>query len=315
MTVRIGFVFPGQGSQSVGMGREWAEQYPAARRVFEEADQVLGLSLAELCWQGPEEDLQLTANTQPALLTVSIAILRVLQDLGIRPSVVAGHSLGEYSALVAANCLDLKTALTLVRQRGEAMQQAVPVGEGAMAAILGLAAEEVEKAVDEAAGTEICSIANYNAPGQIVIAGHTQAVERAVGICKDRGARRAVLLPVSAPFHCSLMAPAREHMTPALEGAAFKDPTLPVVSNIDARPVQTAEEARQALRRQIDGPVRWIESVEWMVGEAEVDLFLEVGSGKVLTGLNRRIAPSTKTLSLSEPGGLAKVQERLAESV
>ena len=314
MNRRIAFVFPGQGSQSVGMGKDWAKRYPVARQVYREADEILGFSLSDLCWLGPEEELQLTANTQPALLATSVAILRVVQDHGLEAIAVAGHSLGEYSALVAAGSIDFESALQLVRRRGLAMQEAVPVGQGSMAAILGLEAAAVRQAASEASGDEICSVANYNAPGQIVIAGHIGAVERAVEVCKERGARRAVLLPVSAPFHCSLMAPARKVLTPFLERASFSDPSIPAICNIDARPVKTGAEAQDALRRQIDGPVRWIESVEWMAGEADADLFAEVGPGKVLMGLNRKITPQIKTISLSEPTGLEKLQERLGES-
>lgn len=314
MTMKLAFIFPGQGSQSVGMGRSWADQFPVARQTFAEADDHLGFPLSDLCWNGPENDLQLTANTQPALLAAAVAVHRVIHEMGIEPAIVAGHSLGEYSSLVAAGGLEFGDALQLVRRRGEAMQKAVPVGQGSMAAILGLDAAEVQSAVAEAAGDEICVVANYNAPGQIVIAGHAQAVERAIQRCKDRGARRAVLLPVSAPFHSPLMAPARESLTPFLEATDFSDPEVPVVCNIDAVPVTTANQAREALRRQIDGPVRWVESVEWMARQAGTELFLEMGPGKVLTGLNRRIAPEIKTISLSEPEGLVKLQERLGES-
>lgn len=312
---RVAFVFPGQGSQSVRMGQAWAEKYPIARQAFAQADETLGFPLTKLCWDGPEEELQLTANTQPALLATSIAILRVIRELDVEPVMVAGHSLGEYSALVAADGLEYPEALQLVRRRGEAMQEAVPVGEGSMAAILGLEADAVMAVASEAAGDQICTVANYNAPGQIVIAGHTEAVERAVELCKEEGARRALLLPVSAPFHSPLMAPARESLAPFLKRATFTNPEVPVVTNIDARPALTGDETRDALRRQIDGPVRWVESVEWMVAEGGADLFVEVGPGKVLTGLNRRIAPQIKTISLSEPEGLAKLQERLGESI
>jgi len=297
------------------MGRAWARQYPVARRAFAEADEILGLSLSDLCWRGPEEELQLTANTQPALLATSVAILRVLQEKGIDSVGVAGHSLGEYSALVASGCLEYGEALRLVRRRGEAMQEAVPVGQGSMAAILGLDASDVLAATELASGDEVCTVANYNAPGQIVIAGHTRAVEHAVELCQERGARRAVLLPVSAPFHCPLMAPARERLTPFLEQASFADPEVPVVCNIDAQPIRTGDQARDALRRQIDGPVRWDESIAFMAAEQRTDLFVEVGPGKVLTGLNRRISPQIKTISLSEPEGLDKLQERLGESL
>jgi [acyl-carrier-protein] S-malonyltransferase len=312
--MRVGFIFPGQGSQIVGMGRDLAESFPIARETFTEADETLDFSLSKLCWQGPEADLQLTANTQPALLATSVAALRVIQETGIEPVAVAGHSLGEYSALVAAGALGFADALKLVRRRGEAMQEAVPVGQGSMAAILSLDAEDVQAAVEEAAGNEVCSIANYNAPGQIVIAGHTGAVERAVQLCQAKGARRAVLLPVSAPFHCSLMAPARESLTPMLTTTEFADPAIPVVCNIDARPVMEGDSARDAVRRQIDGPVRWSESMEWMAGEGGVEMFIEVGPGKVLTGLNRRIARQIKTIGMGGPEDLDRLQERTKET-
>lgn len=310
----VGFVFPGQGSQYVGMGQTWADESPVARQTFAEADDSLEFALSQLCWHGPEADLQLTANTQPALLATSIAVFRVLQEEGVNPIAVAGHSLGEYSALVAAGALEFGQALRLVRRRGEAMQEAVPLGEGSMAAILGLEAEDVRAATHEAAPGEVCSVANYNAPGQVVIAGQVQAVDRAVELCKAKGARRAVLLPVSAPFHCPLMAPARESLTPYLRQTNFQDPRVPVICNVDARPVGTADEAREALRRQIDGAVRWDDCVRWMASEEGTDLFVEVGPGKVLTGLNRRITPKIKTLPLGEPGGLVKLRARLEES-
>lgn len=313
MTPRIAFVFPGQGSQIVGMGQAWAGTHAIACQAFAEADDLLSLPLSELCWNGPEEDLQLTANTQPALLATSVAILRVLQERGIEPQVVAGHSLGEYTALVAAECLEYGDALQLVRRRGEAMQEAVPRGQGSMAAILGLDADAVLAAASQASGDGVCTVANFNAPGQIVIAGDTPAVERTVELCKDNGARRAILLPVSAPFHCPLMAPAREDLTPFLRQTTFADPRVPVVCNIDAEPVTKGEQARDALRRQIDGPVRWVESVEWMAAQGRVDLFVEVGPGKVLSGLNRRIAPQVKTISMDGPEELGKLEERLGE--
>jgi len=297
------------------MGQAWVERYPIARQTFAEADETLDIPLSALCWHGPEEDLQLTANTQPALLATAVAVLRVVQEMGVEPVAVAGHSLGEYSALVAAGSLDFGDALRLVRRRGEAMQEAVPVGQGAMAAILGLDADDVQTAASAASSEEICTVANLNAPGQIVIAGHTGAVQRAIDLCKEKGARRAILLPVSAPFHSPLMAPARASLAPFLQQAAFSDPGVPVVCNIDARPVMTGDQARDALTRQIDGPVRWAESVEWMAADGGAELFVEVGPGKVLTGLSRRIAPQIKTVSLSEPEGLEKLQERLDEPV
>ena len=316
---RIAFVFPGQGSQKVGMGREWAERSAAARRTFEEADAALGEPLSRLCWEGPEEELGLTANTQPAILTASVATLRALgeeEGLALEPAAVAGHSLGEYSALVAAGALDFTEAVVLVRRRGELMQRAVPAGVGAMAAILALSAEEVAAAVAEVAATaapgEVVCVANYNAPGQTVIAGHAAAVERACEAAKRRGAKKATLLDVSAPFHSPLMAPARDGMAPHLAAAGLTDPRVPVVVNVDARPVTSGEAARDALLRQIDGPVRWVESVELMEREMGIGLFLEIGPGTVLTGMIKRIAAEARTLALGEPKNLDKLRELLA---
>lgn len=315
---RLALVFPGQGSQKVGMGRAWAEASAAARRAFEEADAALGFPLARLCWEGPEEELGLTANTQPALLATSIAILRGMEEvLGEElpggmpvPVAVAGHSLGEYSALVAAGALDFAAALHLVRRRGELMQEAVPVGQGAMAAVIGLDTEATAalaaEAADPAAG-EVCAVANLNAPAQTVIAGHKPAVDRAVALAPQRGARKAKLLDVSAPFHSPLMRPAREAMAVLLEKADFRDPRVPVVTNVDAQPAATAAAARDALVRQIDSTVRWVESVAWMAGEAGVTTFLEVGPGSVLAGLVRRIAPGTTVAGVGDPEQLRKL--------
>jgi [acyl-carrier-protein] S-malonyltransferase len=316
---RIAFVFPGQGAQKVGMGREWAERSAAARRTFEEADAALGEPLSRLCWEGPEAELGLTANTQPAILTASVAVLRALGEedgLDLQPAAVAGHSLGEYSALVAAGALGFAEAVVLVRRRGELMQRAVPPGVGAMAAILALSAEEVAAAVAEvaadAAEGEVVSVANYNAPGQTVIAGHAGAVERACEAAMRRGARKATLLDVSAPFHSPLMAPARDGMAPHLAAAGLADPRVPVVVNVDARPVTTGEAARDALLRQIDGPVRWVESIEHMEREMGIGLFLEIGPGTVLTGMIKRIVSEAATLALGEPKNLDKLRELLA---
>ncbi len=314
MARRVALLFPGQGSQSVGMGREWAEESVVAKEVFAEADDVLGFALSELCWSGPEEELRLTANTQPALLATAIAIYRGANDLGFEPVAMAGHSLGEYSALVAAGSLQFEDALTLVRRRGEFMQEAVPVGEGAMAAILGLGSDEVAAVTAELTGEGVCTVANFNAPEQTVIAGHVGTVLAAMDRCKEKGARRAIQLPVSAPFHSPLMAPARRQLTPFLKGTSFSDPSVPVVCNIDAQPVVAGEAAQDALIRQIDGPVRWVESVAWMTGPMEADLFIEVGPGTVLTGLNRRNAPQATTLSLSRPADLGKLEEVLSQS-
>jgi len=295
------FVFPGQGSQKVGMGREWAERSAAAKSAFDEANEALGFDLATLCWEGPEEELQRTANTQPAILTVSVAIHRALVDEGVAmPGAMAGHSLGEYSAHVAAGTLSLADAVRLVRRRGELMQEAVPEGVGAMAAVLGLDAGEVVAIAAEAAQDEVCSVANFNSPEQTVIAGNRGAVERAMALAKERGAKRAIPLPVSAPFHCALMAPAREGLLPDLEATTFATPSVPVVVNVDARPVSEGAAARDALIRQVDGPVRWVESVRRLV-EMGGRRFVEVGPGAVLSGLIRRIDREAKATSVADP--------------
>ena len=304
----VAYVFPGQGSQRVGMGRALAETFPEARAVFEEADDTLGFALSELCFEGPEAELQLTANTQPAIVAASVAALRCYRARGLEtvpPDFVAGHSLGEYSALVAAGALQLGDALRLVRARGEAMQQAVPVGEGAMAAVLGLSVEDTAAVVAEAAQETggVCQLANLNAPGQIVIAGAGAAVERAMELAGEHGARRAIPLPVSAPFHCAMMTPARASMEPLIRDAQVADPGVPVVCNVDAERVTTADAARYALIRQIDGPVRWAESVTLMAAEG-VQSLVEFGPGKVLSGLARRIDRSLKVRAVAEPGDL-----------
>jgi [acyl-carrier-protein] S-malonyltransferase len=299
----LALLFPGQGSQFVGMGKELFEASPAAREVFEEADAALGFALSRLCFEGPEEELQRTANTQPAILTHSIAAWR---DLQARfpgriegAAFAAGHSLGEYSAEVAAGALSFAGAVRLVRQRGLFMQEAVPAGMGAMAAIVGLSPEDVDAACRESARGEVVSPANFNSPEQTVIAGHAGAVARACAACTARGAKRAIPLPVSAPFHCSLMAPARDRLRPLLDETRFADAAIPVVTNVDARPRSRGELLREALLAQVDAPVRWVESVRLLAREG-VDRAMEIGPGKVLSGLVRRIE---KGITVENYGG------------
>lgn len=303
------FVFPGQGAQAVGMGRDLAEAYPASRAVFEEVDEALGEKLSETIWEGPAEALTLTANAQPALMATSIAALRALEAEGIAgPDYVAGHSLGEYSALCAAGSLKLADAARLLRLRGQAMQEAVPVGEGAMAALLGLDLATAEAVAAEAAGSEVCEAANDNDPGQVVVSGHRGAVERALEIAKARGARRAVLLPVSAPFHCALMQPAAAAMETALMDVEISPPRVPLVANVTAGPVTDPDEIRRLLVRQVTGRVRWRESVEWMAG-AGVTRIIEVGAGKALSGMIRRIAKTIDTKPAGTAADVAALKE------
>src|SRR5216684_1958582 len=276
--MQTAFLFPGQGSQYAGMGRTLAERFPAARAVFEEADEALGFSLSELCFNGPEDQLKLTENTQPALLTVSTAALRVLSENGVRQDYVAGHSLGEYSALVAAGSLAFADAVRLVRKRGQYMQQAVPAGVGAMAALLKLPEGKLEGVLAEAAQGEVITAANLNSPDQIVIAGHTAAVGRAIELAKTAGARKAVLLPVSAPFHCPLMKPAQERLAVDLNAAEFRDLSMPLVNNWQARAITTGAEARQGLYEQVPNPVRWFDSIRWLAAQG-VTRCVEVGPG------------------------------------
>lgn len=307
---KIAFVFPGQGSQKVGMGKAWADASEVARATFQEADDALGFPLSRLCWEGPEEELNLTANTQPALVAASIAVLRAISELApeLAPVALAGHSLGEYSALVAAGSLGFADALRLVRRRGELMQEAVPVGKGAMAAIIGMDAETIAAIAAEATtADEICAVANLNGPAQTVIAGDKGAIDRAVALAKERGARKATLLAVSAPFHSPLMRPAREGMTPLLEATDFRDPRLPVVTNVDAAPVTTGAAARDALIRQIDSPVRWVESILWMEDSLGVEAFVEVGPGNILSGMNRRIVRAARSTGISDPDHLRQL--------
>ncbi|HXI12342.1 MAG TPA: ACP S-malonyltransferase [Thermoanaerobaculia bacterium] len=306
MNNKTAFVFPGQGSQSVGMGRDVAEQFPVARRLFDEIDDALGFSLSRLCFEGPEDELRLTANTQPAILAVSSAIHAVIEEAGAaRRDLVAGHSLGEYSAIVSAGGLGAAQAAKLVRARGTFMQTAVPAGQGAMAALIGPSLEDVQAICMEAAQGEVVSVANINAPGQIVIAGTKPAIERAIAIAKGRGVRKSLLLPVSAPFHCALMQPAELELKPLIESAPFKDLWVSLISNVDASPIGTPIAVRNALVRQVVSPVRWVESVQRMI-ESGVSRFVEIGPGSVLAGLIRRIAPDAEVVSVNDAESLSR---------
>jgi len=307
---KLAFIFPGQGSQSAGMGKALAEAFPVARAVFEEADRALGFPLSRLCFEGPEEELKLTANTQPAILACSVAAYRVLEEKGVKPDYVAGHSLGEYSALVAAGALSLADAVVTVRRRGEYMQQAVPAGEGAMAAILGLSADKVKAACGQAAEGQVVSPANLNSPDQVVISGHAAAVERAMEAAKAAGAKRAIRLPVSAPFHCALMAPVVAPLKKQLESISFRDLRVLLVTNVDADLVTTGAAARDALLRQLPAPVRWEESMRKLAALG-CDRAVEVGPGKVLAGLWRQIDRRVTLLSVEDPQSLEKALERL----
>jgi [acyl-carrier-protein] S-malonyltransferase len=311
---RIAFLFPGQGSQAVGMGKELADDYPVARRTFEEADEALGYKLSQLCFDGPEEKLKLTEITQPAILTASVAAWRVLQEKGLKPDFVAGHSLGEYSAHVAAGTLTFADALRTVRNRGKYMQEAVPVGVGAMAAILGMPFDQVSEITIDAANGEVCQAANINSPEQIVISGNAGAVDRAIKLAHERGAKKAVSLPVSAPFHCSLMQPAQDRLARDLRGLSFQNPSYPVVCNVDAAIATSAEASREALIRQVTGSVRWEPSVRLLI-EKGVDLFVEVGPGKVLWGLMRQIDRSKTCVTVGDDVSLQKTLAQIAATV
>jgi [acyl-carrier-protein] S-malonyltransferase len=307
LTLKTAFLFPGQGSQFAGMGKALSETYPAARRVFDEADETLGFPLSRLCFEGPEDQLKLTENTQPALLTVSSAAFAVLKENGWAPDFVAGHSLGEYSALVAAQSLQFADALRLVRNRGRYMQQAVPPGVGAMAAILKLPEGKLDGVLEQAAQGETVSAANLNTPEQVVIAGHAGAVNRAIELAKAAGARRGVLLPVSAPFHCALMRPAQERLRADLDATEFRDLACPLVNNWQAEEICSGAAAREGLYQQVPNPVRWVESVRRLAGGGVVR-WVEVGAGGVLTGLLRGIAPSFTGLRFGEPAELSALQ-------
>ena len=319
----LALMFPGQGSQSVGMGQSLAAMFPEARRVFDEVDDALNESLSSVMWDGPEDALKLTANAQPALMAVSLAALRALEasgfDLETKAAYVAGHSLGEYSALAAVGSLTIPEAARLLRQRGAAMQAAVPVGEGAMAAILGLDIDTVEAIAHEATSmavksgtdTAVCEIANDNAPGQAVLSGNTDTINTAISLAKERGARRAVLLPVSAPFHCALIAPAAETMAEALSSIEIRAPRVPLVANVLARPIVEPAEIRVRLVEQVTGRVRWRESMQWLNAKG-VTTFLEIGAGKVLTGLLKRIVDGARTLPVGTSDDVAEFARRLA---
>jgi len=307
----IAFLFPGQGSQAVGMGKELAEKYPVARQTFDEADEALGNKLSQLCFEGPEDQLRLTEITQPAILTTSVAAWRVLQERGFKPAFVAGHSLGEYSAHVAAGTLSFADAVRTVRNRGKYMQEAVPVGVGAMAAILGMGLEKVAAVCSEATRGEVCEPANINSPEQIVISGNKAAVERAISIASHHGAKRAILLPVSAPFHCSLMKPAQDRLAGDLGVLAFQKPEVPVACNVDAALLDDPDGSRDALVRQVTGSVRWNQSVHLLIAQG-VQTFVEVGPGKVLCGLMRQIDRSKTALNVGDEASLQKTLEQMA---
>jgi len=308
---KVALVFPGQASQYPGMGKELAGKYPAAQAVFDEADKALGFSVSRMCFEGAEEELKLTANTQPAILTCSVAVHRVLAEKGLMPDFVAGHSLGEYSALVAAGALKFADAVQLVRKRGTYMQEAVPAGAGAMAAVMGLSHAVVADVCKRAAEGEVCSAANLNSPDQTVISGHAGAVKRAVELASQAGAKRAVILAVSAPFHSALMMPAQQKLEADLRNTQFSKLQVPLVTNVDADTIENGDEAREALIRQVTMPVRWEESVRLLTDEG-VNTFVEAGPGRVLTGLLRQIERSVAALNVEDEKSLATTMERIA---
>ncbi|MGC0779193.1 MAG: ACP S-malonyltransferase [Candidatus Acidiferrum sp.] len=308
---KVAFMFPGQASQYPGMGKELAEKYPAARAVFEEADKALGFSISKMCFEGSEEELKLTANTQPAILTVSVAAYRVVAEKGLAPDYVAGHSLGEYSALVAVGALNFSDVVRLVHKRGKYMQEAVPAGQGGMAVIMGISPAVVLDACKRAAEGEICSPANLNSPEQTVISGHASAVKRAVEIASQLGAKRSMMLAVSAPFHSALMMPAQERLEKDLRATLFSDLQVPLVTNVDADTIRKGDEAREALVRQVTMPVRWQESMRLLLDEG-VNTFLEVGPGRVLTGLMRQIERSVASLNVEDEKSLQATVEKIA---
>nr|WP_321456803.1 ACP S-malonyltransferase [uncultured Cohaesibacter sp.] len=311
----VAFTFPGQGSQAVGMGKALADEFSVAREVYEEVNDALGEKLSDIMWNGPAEVLTLTRNAQPALMAASIAALRVMKEKGLnlaeKVSYVAGHSLGEYSALAASGALSLGDTARLLRIRGDAMQKAVPVGEGAMAAVLGLSMDDVKAITLEAADGEVCQVANDNATGQVVISGAKAAIERAAALAKDKGAKRALLLPVSAPFHCSLMAPAAEAMAEALAKVSIHKPDVPLVANVLANAIEDPEAIRKHLVEQVTGMVRWSESVSWLSNNG-VDCLYEIGTGKVLSGLAKRIVKGISTVNVGEPADIDIAMAKLA---